>query len=209
MKKWILLVVSLTVFLANFFARAESYQLNSDIYSGTKVEFLKFHQPGPWGSYLQMNLPHAPMIDLLSQVSKKENVQLKTRGEAHITVVTPVEYWQVLRTANVTMGEIEAIAEEREIQASRFEVVCLGQGSLQIANKLEKTFFVVVKSDDLIRLREEIQRLFISKGGDKALFQPGNFYPHITLGFTERDLHESDGVFKDQRSCKSKIEIVR
>jgi len=27
------------------------------------------------------------------------------------------------------------------------------------------------------------------------------YYPHITLGFTERDLHLQDGAVKDARSC--------
>ena len=60
----------------------------------------------------------------------------------------------------------------------------------------EFTYFVVVQSEDLISIRKKIQDSFVGKGGDKNDFNPLNYFPHITLGFTKRDLHESDGVIK-------------
>jgi len=56
--------------------------------------------------------------------------------------------------------------------------------------------------------RKEVQNLFISKGGEPVKFLPAKYFPHITLGFTKRDLHESDDVKKDRNSCVFDIKVI-
>lgn len=73
---------------------------------------------------------------------------------------------------------------------------------------METTFFIVVNSVDLINIRTVIQLLFIQKGGLPNQFDANNFYPHITVGFTKMDLHDSNGVIKDSRSCVQKIDLI-
>jgi hypothetical protein len=200
-----------TIFLLLFTlltANAAEYTLHSSVKDGASVKFHEFEGPGAFDSYLSMNLPFAPMKELFQQVVASENIQLTTRGEAHITVITPVEYWNLIRPYGVTMDEINKIARTRNIQFSKFEVICLGLGAIVINDHLEKTFYVVVSSNDLIQIREQVQKLLVSKGGNGSGFDPLAFYPHITLGFTKRDLHESDGIIKNEASCVSSITVI-
>lgn len=201
-------VVSVLMFALGFSGvsvqAGEAYRLSPAIHDGTAVERLSHSGPGRWDSYLTMNLPFDPMRALLEQVQRRDGVVLKSRGEAHITVITPVEFWEVLKD-RVSMDEIDAIAREAGIQESSFQVVCLGKGEAEVAGRIESTYFVVVSSDDLISIRESVRDLFVSRGGDPNAFNPRHFFPHITLGFTQRDLHESDGIIKDSRSCVAKI----
>lgn len=187
------------LFCAN--EQADPLRLDSKIKDGTSVEFLKFSGPGKYDNYLTMNLPFEPISDIFQQVQSVEGVILKSRGEAHITVVTPLEYWNILKPLSITMVEIDQIAQSLRIQDSQFEILCLGMGKAILGDKEQKTFFVVVQSEDLMDIRREIQRLVIAKGGAATDFDPAHFYPHITVGYTEDDLHESHGVIKDIRSC--------
>lgn len=182
--------------------------LSSQIHKSDSVEFLSFNEPTQWGSWLQQNLPYAPAQKLAAQLETSYQVKLKTRGEAHITVITPVEYWNVLKPAGLTMQEIIQAALKLKIQNAKFEVVCLGRGTAQLDNKPEQTYFVVVRSEDLVNIRKEIHRLFILKGGDRTKFDPLRYYPHITLGFTKRDLHESDGIIKGANSCIQGVRLI-
>ena len=72
-----------------------------------------------------------------------------------------------------------------------------GNSISSIDNKVEETFFLIVESKNLRIIREEIYKRFVSKGGNQKDFDPHWFFPHITIGFTKRDLHESDGILKN------------
>jgi hypothetical protein len=43
-------------------------------------------------SHLAMNIPYIPVESLRKEVEKRLGSDLKNRGEAHITVITPPEY---------------------------------------------------------------------------------------------------------------------
>ena len=104
------------------------------------------------------------------------------------------------------MDEIDAIARSSGIQEARFDLLCVGRGVAVLDNKTEETYFVVVKSAALVSIREKVVALFKSRGGDPARIRP--FYPHITIGYTKRDLFEADGVIKDLKSCWANISVV-
>lgn len=107
------------------------------------------------------------------------------------------------------MSEVNSVAEKMNLQASKFKVFCLGQGNAVLENKTESTFFLVVQSEDLIKIRSAIQKLFVKRGGSAKEFDPYHYYPHITLGFTKVDLHEHQGVIKSSKSCVRAIKLVR
>lgn len=190
-------------------AYSNDFKISSTIFYGKTVQFLKFEGPGQFDSYLAMNIPFTPVENIFYQLEARLQKPLISRGEAHITVITPVEYWNILRPRGVTIREINQIAENFGIQQSHFNIVCLGQGKAILGNKMESTFFIVVNSEDLINLREMIQILFVRKGGSSSEFNPYKYHPHITVGFTKVDLHESNGVIKDTKSCISKINLIR
>lgn len=137
-----------------------------------------------------------PFDAIRKQIENDLGRPLKNRGEAHITVVTPPE-WKVL-SAKLSMADAEKLAREAHLQASAFEAVCIGKGEAQNMT----TYFVVVRSPELLHFRTRLEELFKSKGGQG--FDGSHFYPHVTLGYTERDLHEQDGVIKNESSCWKK-----
>ncbi len=175
--------------------------ISRKIYQTQDFPFLSHSGPAAFDNYQTMNLLFDPILKLHQQFVEKEKIQLLHRGEAHITVLTPVEYWNTLRPQGITMEDIQKISKEQNLQNSKFKIICLGSGQATLNGKLEKTFYVVVESKDLLQVRQKIQDLYVSKGGNKDSFQASKYAPHITLGFTQRDLHESDGVIKDQKSC--------
>ena len=127
--------------------------------------------------------------------------KINARTEAHITVVTPIEFHRVLRD-KLTIQEIHQIATKLNIQQSKFKVVCLGKGESVVDSRAEQTYYLVVDAPNLLKIRKEIFRLFKSRGGNVSKFAPDLFYPHITIGYTNNDLYlESNGVIKGKNSC--------
>ncbi|MDG0816567.1 2'-5' RNA ligase family protein [Bdellovibrio svalbardensis] len=165
-----------------------------------QVPFVKHEEKGAFKSYLAMNLPYPEFEKIRESLETKEHLKLINRGEAHITVVTPPEYDKVL-SKKVSIREIHALAEKMNIQDSPYQKVCVGKGSSKIDGAEQKTYFVVIHSDRLFEIRKAIQELYVSRGGKAQDFNAESFFPHVTLGYTKRDLHFEDGVTKDASSC--------
>jgi hypothetical protein len=64
-----------------------------------------------------------------------------------------------------------------------------------------KTYYVLVEAAGLESIRGEIYRRYVERGGDRYAWAPRRYNPHISIGFTERDLFEQDGVTKDRSQC--------
>jgi 2'-5' RNA ligase len=166
--------------------------------------FIPHTEHQPMQSYLAMNLPYSHYEALRSVVEKTEQISLKNRGEAHITVISPVEYDNTLK-AHLSIEEIHSLAVRANIQDTPYQEVCLGRGQKILQGKPEKTYYVVVKSPGLLKLRQMIKEAFVAHGGHEQDFHPETFYPHVTLGFTARDLHFEEGVVKNEASCFAPI----
>lgn len=164
------------------------------------MTFIEHVGPGPFQSYLAMNIHYPPVDDIRRDLETRSGLTLQTRGEAHVTVITPVEYDKVLG-AKLPIARINEIAREADIQRMTFDPLCIGQGRKTLDGKEESTFFIVVNSPDLLALRRRIHEAFVLAGGDAKAFDPAAFYPHITVGFTKRDLHAEDGVTKNREAC--------
>lgn len=163
--------------------------------------------PGKFDSYLQMNINFDPLKKLYLDLDRDLGNSLNkknARTEAHITVITPVEYRNILEPAGISIDKINEIAEKMKIQRSEFEVICLGK-----AENFEKsTYFLVIESEDLFNIRRAIFQEYVKYGGKPSRWDPELYYPHITVGYTHRDLHlEIDGVFKGLNSCWRKVDI--
>lgn len=149
--------------------------------------------------YIGLNVRYPPIEALRKTVEKKIRKELLNRGEAHITVLTPPEY-RVL-TKVLTPEGLLAIANQVGGHHSQIKPICIGKGEAMIDEKKEQTYFVVVRVPVLLRIRFAIYTAFVAAGGKPQDFQPGHFFPHITLGFTKHDLYEQDGVIKNSDSC--------
>lgn len=154
--------------------------------------------------YVDMKVPYEPIAQLKKEVEAREGVVLQSRGEAHITVITPPEM-TVLRT-RLSLEQINGTIEKSRIQSIPIQLQCLGRGLLKQGDRKLATYFIVVQAPGLLQLRERLRQQFIAAGGEKQAFSVERFRPHITVGFTDRDLHSEDGVIKDSRSCIYKVE---
>jgi len=200
MKRVLTLIFSLAVSQAALAGELQaSYRYTSADADARQEKFLA-HTGTGMGSYLAMNVPFAPVDFIRQQAAADLEIKLQSRGEAHVTVLTPVEFSQVL-AKYVSIEELNRLAAEQRIQAAFLEPVCLAQA--QRGNL--RTLFILIRSEDLLRIRRAIHALYVAKGGAPQVFDPERFYPHITVGFVGRDLHEQDGVIKDARLCEAEL----
>lgn len=150
-------------------------------------------------SYLSLELPYAPFESLRLELEKELHTTLKNRGEAHITVITPPEFKKMQK--KLSMKEIHSLADKKGLQQTPYQVLCVGKGSVLERGETISTYFAVIQAEKLFDIRKGIQELYVKKGGAKEDFNPEQFYPHVTLGFTHRDLHFEEGVIKGANSC--------
>ncbi|MBF0106669.1 MAG: hypothetical protein HQM16_15255 [Deltaproteobacteria bacterium] len=172
------------------------------------LDFISHRGEGRFDTSLAMNTSYPPIQELRPIIEARIGQTLNffklwdPAGEAHITTITPVEYYDVLRE-HLSIDEIERIALSHNIQGSTIEILGIGHGKAmtkqgQPDEQMGETFFIIVRSENLLNIRREIKRAFLKNGGDPAKFDAENFYPHITIGYTgAHDLHITDGVIKD------------
>jgi hypothetical protein len=159
------------------------------------------------GNYLAVQPPGSPFREVVSELEKRVSGKLQSDSSAQVTVISPAEY-EILKT-KINMKEIEDIALWLEIQSADLKPVCVGQGLEKVDGLNEQSYFVVLKSDTLTRIRREISSLFIERGGDIDVFMPDQYQPSLPLGFTMAETSASQAaaqsnvlVSKDQNTCR-------
>ncbi|KAJ2710070.1 hypothetical protein H4R19_003933 [Coemansia spiralis] len=194
---------------------APTFSLAAAALDSRNVPFTSHSEDQPFGSYLQQTLDYAQFEGLFRALNASAGT-LRSRGEAHVTVVTPPEFDRVLKPAGVTIDEIEDIAARAGIQGARLLPVCLGRfaGTLPRPSTdddkgpfLLYSLVVADSHGDLLRIRNDIFKLYRGKGGEGALFQPNGFWPHVTIGYDRRDLFIEDAIFKGTNFCYARIRI--
>jgi len=154
--------------------------------------------------YVEMKVPYEPIAQLKKEIEAREGMTLQSRGEAHITVDSPPEM-TALRT-RLSLEQINGIVEKSRIQSITIQLQCLGRQHMKQGDRRLATYYLVVEAPGLLLVREKLRQQLIAAGGEKQVFHVERFQPHITVGFTERDLHLEDGVIKDSRSCLYGVE---
>jgi hypothetical protein len=154
-------------------------------------------------TYVSLDLEYPRYKNILEQLVKKVG-PLQNRGEAHITVITPPEFTKLTDPvfSKLNAVEIHNLFNNAQINKNDFNEICIAEGSLKNTNL--KTYFIVVQSEKILEFRRKIAHLAQTS---KDKFDADLFFPHITLGFTERDLHFQDGVIKDIKLCMKNIDI--
>jgi 2'-5' RNA ligase len=179
--------------------RVPAFDRNAD------MPFLSHKGPGDFDNALALNVRYQPIQELRVAIEKETGRRLdflkswSPQGEAHVTTITPPEFLKLKK--HLTMEHIERIAAKR-IQKADLEVLGIGSGRKEIDGQVEETFFVIVESKLLRQLRREIHRAYVKRGGSAGDWDPERFYPHVTIGYTKRDLHEQDGILKDLAHSK-------
>ena len=182
-------------------ARSDAFRTLRDN-SNLRFEHHIDTDPKSFKNALALNVFYPPIKNFRPVIEKKIGKPLKfltawkAEGEAHVTVITPPEFVNTLRH-HLTMDRIHKIALEHQIQKADMKVLGIGSGTKKLDGIPQETFFVIVDSERLRKTRYAIYLEFIANGGKPTDFDPASFYPHITIGYTERDLHESDGIIKN------------
>ena len=115
-----------------------------------------------------MTLDYEPFSVLFEDLQKKFG-KLKNRSEAHVTLVTPPEFDEVL-SSFLTMKEIDALAASAGIQGVKIKPVCIGKAQAQVNGSTEATYFIVLNSNEIIDFRRKVFAAFVVKGGDPSRF---------------------------------------
>lgn len=194
MKNLILTLLAFSVFSP--FAFGGKITVTPSMKKNEKMPFIER------SSALAMNIQYDDIKFIRSEISKtikKPLTYLKSwdaNGEAHVTTITPPEFKNFL-SKYITEQTMNKIARNMEIQKSDLEVIGIGSGTKKFNGENGETFFVIVKSKNLLKIRESIYREYRKAGGPANGFNPSRFFPHITIGFTHSDIHEADGLVKD------------
>lgn len=189
---------TLVVIFFNFKAWAYTEQL-IDLKSNSNLGFIEHidEDDASYGNSLALNVNYESILKLRTRISTVIGKKLKffqgwsLDGEAHVTTITPPEYVNTLRHY-ISIRRIHEIAIEENIQSAELEILGIGSGEKIIDGTKEQTFFVIVDSAKLRHIRMRIYREFVKNGGNPRDFDPHWFFPHITIGFTLRDIHEPD-----------------
>lgn len=155
------------------------------------------------------NVDFNSVNSLIPKINEQFNVELEDRGESHITVLTPPEAQGWFNPDNIGVNRLVPTSEIQEtyssyIQAAEFEIICLGRRQNKKGNDV---FYLVVDTPDLMKIREEIESKNYERAKAKGLttyFDSNNWWPHITVGFVNGDVH---GVTKGDETCVADIVI--
>ena len=126
-------------------------QIPKDVYK--KVPFSsEFIEDGA----LIRNINYEAVEAIVPQLNSLYGVKLETRGEAHITVITPPEaqgWFTDHKGINYFISSIELHHKYfKTLQDTKFEIVCVGMRE----NETNKVFYLVVDSPELFAVRAEI-----------------------------------------------------
>ncbi|KAJ1981803.1 hypothetical protein H4R35_000569 [Dimargaris xerosporica] len=171
------------------------------------IPFAPHAGPGPFDTWLQQTLNYMHLAIVRAAVTHQHNDTrhpLQDRGEAHVTLITPPEFSQILAPAGVTHADLVRIAQQHRVQRIAFRPICIGRQ--QIPDPLEPgvnqvVYNLIVASPEWLQLRWAVWDHFVALGGEPSHWDPQYYYPHITIGFTHRDLFDQDGVHKGSNSC--------
>lgn len=160
-------------------------------------------------SYISYDVNVNGVADLLNPIQERYQLLLQSRGEAHITLLTPDELGVLKKV--LPLSFIQDFFEKSRPEV-KLNIYCLGKGEALLKNKLEKTFFLVIHSKELVKLRQQLFQIAIKRGVQTELvkekFIPDLYFPHITIGFTKEDLHYQQGVVKNDQSCDLNFAFV-
>jgi hypothetical protein len=181
---------------------------------GSKIDFIPHvGDPKKFLSYMSLELSY-PQSEIAFNHLNSLHGPLINRAEAHLTIVTPPEFNNILSPL-ITMEELNTIALSMNVQSSTIKPICVGKGTKMETNPAAKmvgkdssVWYVVVESEDVISIRDAIWKVFVERGGEASSFDPRNIWPHVTLGFQEKDWFPESNVFKTVYTCVAKLKYV-
>ena len=152
MKPRVLLFFStLAIFFAQIAYGSTEIDLSKSVTNNDQLPFITHHGSADMDNALAMNIQYAPVKAVREQLSAYLQFKLhyftgwNANGEAHVTVITPPEYANVIKQY-VSMARIEELAKQADIQHAVVDIIGIGSGDVKINGKQEQTYFLIVSS---------------------------------------------------------------
>lgn len=165
-----------------------------------RVSFLEIDEESLGGPVFAQNLHAPPLDELRRAIEKRTQLTLQAPEGSSLAILDAFETKAVL-ASGFSRDELHRMALEFDIQGYDFEPVCVGRGSIGTGEEGRSVYFMVVRSPAVQEFRGRLRETLINRdpGGAALLREP--YEPHVTLGYTHRDLTHEDGVKKDETSC--------
>jgi hypothetical protein len=179
----------------------QSIPLSKEIEAVDKRPYFLSHS-----DWVAVPLPFAPIDQLRQNLEKSINTKLQHRGEAHITILTPPE-WSILSQV-LKMEDVEKLVLKERLMKAKIKIKCLKKVTATIKGRSEDSWFVAIDSPGMKDFRQEAWRLYVARGGTADDFKWQRWAPHITVGFTARDLHDEDQINKEKVRCAMEINLI-
>jgi hypothetical protein len=188
-----MIFLALVLSLSSFAAET----IVADIKELESLETRPYFKPEP--DWVGIPMPYAPVEKIRTELEKRIGKKLQHRGEAHITVITPPEFRVLSQT--LKMNTIDKIVAKEGSMKAPIKALCLKKVTAVLGGKTEESWFISVESAELREFRNQVWRRFVANGGLPEDFAWKRWAPHITLGFTSRDLHDEDRISKEKAEC--------
>ncbi len=160
----------------------------------------------PESDWVGIPMPYGPVEKIREELEKRIGKKLQHRGEAHITVITPPEFRILSQT--LKMNTIDKIVAKEGSMKAPIKVLCLKKVTAVLGEKTEESWFISVESAELREFRNQVWRRFVANGGIPEDFAWKRWAPHITVGFTSRDLHDEDRISKEKAECTYELKAL-
>jgi hypothetical protein len=160
----------------------------------------------PEADWVGIPMPFGPVEKIREELENRIGKKLQHRGEAHITVITPPEFRILAQT--LKMNTIDKIVAKEGSMKAPIKVLCLKKVTAVLGNKTEESWFISVDSPELREFRNQVWRRFVANGGLPGDFVWKRWAPHITVGFTSRDLHDEDRISKEKADCAYELKAL-
>ncbi len=173
----------------------------ANIESLDKRPYFKSHP-----DWVGIPMPYGPVEKIREEVEKRKGKKLQHRSEAHITVITPAEMRILSQTIKV--NTVEKVVVKESAMKAPVKVLCLKKVTVVLGKATEESWFISVSSPELLEFRKQVWRRFVANGGLPDDFQWKRWSPHITVGFTSRDLHDEDRISKEKADCSYDLKAL-
>jgi hypothetical protein len=184
-------------------SNAEAYIVDRD---GLSAWVLVVEDPERGGAALLALQPPAQLVgDVFRQIFTRTGQSLASPARASMPVLLAGEHAGIRNL--VSRGELIEAATSAGLERDPLVPVCLGIRKELSSARPGQRFFLVLESSAFTRFREDVARLYKSRGGT-GTFDPASLSPVLPVASTEPDFEQWRWPFSVNRAadCAAPVE---
>ena len=143
-------------------------------------------------------IPYPEIQILAAELEKRDGTKLVPQQQGHLKVVTNSE-WRILNQ-RLSMDDLEKLATKYSMMKMTFTPKCLAKVEVVIREKRDHSWVVVGAADEVMQLRREIWRFYMTKGGAGPEFQWKKWHPVVTVASTTSNF-DDDLSYREKPVC--------